>query len=200
MSFIEVENQRQSEFKYSSPYFSDRARADGVYLQPGRVVPCSYCLPLPCAEENLFPEIRAAAVAYFQELDIWWHDAGTRPSNHMRDSQVCCVNFLFPLAQHPDALAELLRPIFPALRRVLPIEASQFVAFERIGLENYLNNAIELPRQRGKGCTSSDAAVLFENERARREIALLNWKYTETYSGKPLHVSQHDRDRVSMYR
>src|SRR5208337_38964 len=75
------------------------------------------------------------------------------------------------------------------------------VAFEWIGLENYLNDSLPgLPRKRGKGCTSSDAAVLFEREGDRREIALLNWKYAGAYDGRPLHVSPAGRDRVPIYR
>lgn len=110
------------------------------------------------------------------------------------------MNFFFPLARHPDALAALLRPVFADLQRVLPFEADQYVAFEWIGLENYLNDAVTLPRKRGKGCTSADAAVLFETTQARREIALLNWKYSETWNGYPLHTSPYGRDRVATYR
>jgi hypothetical protein len=69
-----------------------------------------------------------------------------------------------PERRRPDALAELLRPVFPELRRVLPIEAGLFVAFEWIGLRNYLGESLsgQGQRTRGKYFTSADAAVLFE--------------------------------------
>lgn len=121
--FQQAENHRQSEFKKESAYFSDHARSDGVYLRSmknrNKPIPVSYCVPVIYAEENLFPEIRAAALAYFHEYDIQWHDQtpGHKPSNNLRDSQVSCVNFLFAFASRPEALTDLLRPIFPAISR-----------------------------------------------------------------------------------
>ncbi|MCP9446708.1 MAG: hypothetical protein NNA22_03945, partial [Nitrospira sp.] len=58
--FLEREKLRQADFKASFPYFSNAARADGVYK--GRSRP--FCLPIEYAEENLFPELRQAALAY----------------------------------------------------------------------------------------------------------------------------------------
>lgn len=108
--FLEAERQRQAKFKASSLYFSEAARSDGVY----RGKPRSFCLPLEYARENLFLDIRQTAPAYFAAQDIKWHDGGDgNPSNHLCDSQVCCVNFLFPFADKPHALAAVLRPIFP---------------------------------------------------------------------------------------
>ena len=116
--FLESEKQQQAKFKRSSPYFSDAARADGIYKGKAR----PFCLPLEHAEENLFPGIRESAPAYFSAQWIKWHDGqDSKPSNHHCDSQVCCVNFLFPFASQPAALAELLRPIFPCIRKMLPI-------------------------------------------------------------------------------
>lgn len=59
--FLENEKRRQAKFKANSPYFSEAARADGVYKSKLR----PFCLSLDCAEENLFPEIRQTAPAYF---------------------------------------------------------------------------------------------------------------------------------------
>ena len=89
------------------------------------------------------PQIRKAACAYFAENQIKWHEGqDAMPSNHLCSSQVCCVNFLFPFADRPDALATLLRPIFPDIKQVLPVECDQYVAFEWIGQENYLGEKI----------------------------------------------------------
>ena len=207
MCFKDVETDRQSEFKRTSGYFSPEAQADGVYLRsvrPGRVMPVPYCVPVPHSPENIFFEIREQALAYFASRDIEWHDQtpGRKPSNHLRDSQVCCVNCLFPFATRPDALADLLRPVFPTLQRMLPIDGDdRYLAFEWISTQDYLHDSLPgLPRRRGKGCTSSDSAVLFEVQGGQREAALLDWKYTETCDGKPLHVSPAGRDRVAIYR
>ncbi|MCX7886254.1 MAG: hypothetical protein N3B01_03220, partial [Verrucomicrobiae bacterium] len=97
--FLESEKLHQTKFKASSPYFSNTARADGVYKGKSR----PFCLPLEYAEENLFPEIRQAALAYFASQGIKWHDGQNgKPSNHLCDSQVCCINFLFAFSDKPD--------------------------------------------------------------------------------------------------
>jgi len=64
--FLESEKVQQAKFKASSPYFSNAARADGIYKGKAR----PFCLPIEHAEENLFPEIRQSAPAYFTSQNI----------------------------------------------------------------------------------------------------------------------------------
>ena len=113
--FLESEKCSQTKFKANSLYFSETARADGIYKSKLR----PFCLPLNCAEENLSPEIRKTALSYFADYSIKWHDElksnPGKSSNHLCDSQVCCVNFLFPFIKKPHMLAEVLKPIFPNL-------------------------------------------------------------------------------------
>ena len=195
--FLEVERKRQAEFKANSPYFSDSARRDGIYR--GR--PRPFCLARECAEENLFDEIRTPALTYFAQQEIKWHDGQDgRPSNHLCDSQVCCVNFLFPFADKPHALVELLRPVFPTIRRMLSMEAGLFVSFEWIGQENYLGEKCRTcKRTRGANFTSADAAVTFEREDGLRQIALIEWKYTESYGDTWLKFASSGTDRTKIY-
>ena len=197
--FLEVERRRQASFKQASGYFSDAARPDGVY----RGKPRPFCLPLECADENLFSQIRSPVTRYFTKEEIKWHDGQqARPSNHLCDSHVCCVNFLFPFADKPDALVELLRPVFPKIRRVLPIEdPPQLVAHEWIGLENYLREKVARhgKRTRGANFTSADAAVMFEREDGIRQIALIEWKYTEAYGSTFLRFAKSGTDRAAIY-
>jgi hypothetical protein len=102
--FLKSEKTRQASFRAGSPYFSDAARADGIYKGRAR----SFCLPREHAQENLFPGIRQSAPEYFDAQTIKWHDGQDgKPSNHLCSSQVCCVNFLFPFADRPRALAEV---------------------------------------------------------------------------------------------
>lgn len=197
--FLEAEKRRQAGWKKSSSYLSDVARADGIYKKKPR----PFCLPLECAEENLFAGIRATALDYFRRYGIGWHD-GTegKPSNHLCDSQVSCVNFLFPLANKPRALVELLRPIFPSIRSVVPMEVpDQFVSFEWIGLENYLGERIRPGGKRTRGAyfTSADAAVMFERDDGLRQIPLIEWKYTESYGATSLRVAPSGTDRTRTY-
>jgi hypothetical protein len=196
--FLEAEKLRQAAFKAGSRHFSEAARVSGVY----RSVSYPFCLPPECADENLYREIRQAALAYFARHQIRWHQGqGGSPFNHLCSSQVCCVNFLFPFADKPDALVELLRPVFPTIFRVLPMDSGQLVSFEWIGCKNYLGEKIRGGiRTRGANCTSADAAVMFDREDGLRQIALIEWKYGESYGDNCLAVSRKGTDRTAIYR
>ena len=191
--FLNAEKKRQAAFKSSSEYFSEPARADGVYH--GHAYP--FTLPTTNAGENLYAPIRQSALNYFLQHGVHWHAL-----NHLCSSQVCCVNFLFPFMDQPRALADLLRPKFPALRRMLPIETEdQFVAFEWIGAENYLGERVSRSghRTRGANFTSADAMVMFERQDGKRQIVLIEWKYTESYSSISKKVSVRGTDRSLIY-
>lgn len=180
-------------------YFSTAARLDGVY----KGKPRSFCLPLDNAEENLVPEIRKTALEHFAKHEIKWHDGQNgKPSNHLCDSQVCCVNFLFPFADKPEALAEVLRPIFPELDRMLPVDDEGHVSFEWIGKHNYLGEKISRngKRTRGANYTSADAIVKFARKNGQRQVVLIEWKYTESYPRTSLKFSKSGTDRTGIYR
>lgn len=197
--FLESEKKIQAEFKVNPSYFSEPARAEGVYKHKPR----AFCLPVDLAEQNLVPEIRQSALAHFARHRIKWHDGqGGKPSNHLCDSQVCCVNFLFPFADKPTALAEVLRPIFPEVQNMLPIESGQYVSFEWIGAQNYLGERISRngQRTRGANCTSADAIVMFERKDGKHQVVLIEWKYTESYGGTFLKFSDSGTDRTEIYR
>jgi hypothetical protein len=197
--FLEREKLRQAEFKATSQYFSEAARAEGNYKGKSR----PYCLPRELAEENLIPSIRQSAPGYFAKYSIKWHDGQDgMPSNHLCDSQVCCVNFLFPFASEPRALAELLRPIYPDIREMRPVENGQYVAFEWIGQDNYLCEKISRngKRTRGANFTSADAMVALERVDGKLQVVLIEWKYTESYGGTPLKIAKSGTDRTAIYR
>ncbi len=198
-AFLESEKTAQTTFKTESEYFTDTARHDGVYKKKPR----PFCLPIEHADQNLVPEARQTALDWFQRHEIKWHDGKNgKPSNHLCDSQVCCVNFLFPFAERPEPLAELLRPVFPCLSRMLPIEDGKYVAFEWIGKENYLNEkgGSGGRRTRGANFTSADAAVAFQRSDGRKQIALIEWKYTESYGNFFLKKSKSGTLRTEIYR
>ncbi len=136
---------------------------------------------------NLAPSISAMAEDYFDEKGITWHIH----ASHALSSQICCLNFLMPLAHQPDALAQLIgHALTIAPPTMLPMERNAagkdwYVAFEWVGLDNYLGEvpAGKMPT-RGANATSADAAVRFRHE-GRIEMLLIEWKYTENY-GAPL--------------
>ena len=197
--FLEKEKHRQAELKATSKLFSNQARADGLFIGKPR----PHCLPVEQADENIFEQVRLPAIEYFDELKIQWHQGKNgNPSNHLCDSQVCCVNFLFPFSSKPKALVELLRPVFPDAQEMLPIEKSgQFVSFEWIGLENYLGEKIagNGSRTRGAHFTSADAAVMFKRTDGQKHFVLIEWKYTESYGGTPLRIAKSGTDRTKIY-
>jgi len=196
-TFLPSEKPRQTAFKATHPSFSPAARAEGVYKGTAR----PFCLPLECAAENLYPGIRQPALAYFARNQVKWHDGqGGNPSNHLCDSQVCCVNFLFPFYNQPESLAALLGRRFE-IAEMLPIEDGQFVSFEWIGAENYLQEKITRTgkRSRGANFTSADAAVMFRRPDGKKQIVLIEWKYTESYSSTWLRYAPSGTDRTTIY-
>jgi hypothetical protein len=197
--FLESEKPKQAAFKHQSVYFSEPARADGFYKTKIR----PYCLPVDLSVENLFPEIRKGAVCHFTKHEIKWHDAHRRkPSNHMCDSMVCCVNFLFPFADKPQSLAKVLRRTFPEIRCMLPVEDGKFVSHEWIGAENYLGEKIPKnhKRTRGANFTSTDAIVKFQHSDGKIHVVLIEWKYTESYYHTWLGIARSGTSRVEIYR
>jgi hypothetical protein len=138
---------------------------------------------------NLAPFIREVAPAYFDRPDgaIMWH----RHANHALSSQVCCLNFLMPLATRPDLLARVIGETLAIPEpKMLPIEEGPggeawYVGFEWIGRRDYLSEAGEgRARTRGANTTSADAIVRFEHA-GQVETLLIEWKYTESY-GAPI--------------
>lgn len=197
--FLENEKPVQSLFKADSSYYSSEAKNDGVYKNK----PYPFCLPVNCSEQNLFPEIRETALSFFTDRGIKWHDGHNgKPSNHLCDSQVCCVNFLFPFSKKPEALKSILLHIFPDIETMLPVENGQYVSFEWIGARNYLGEKISSNgnRTRGANFTSSDSIVVFEHKDGKRHVVLIEWKYTESYSGTFLKYSDIGTDRTQIYR
>lgn len=197
--FLESEKVRLSKFKQESGYFSNESLADGFYRTKHR----SYCVPRERSSENLFSGIRNSAINYFTEYEIIWHDViNKKPSNHLCDSMVSCVNFLFSFADKPMALKELFRPLFPTIEKILPMEKDGlFLALEWIGKENYLGErgGKRGRRTRGAHYTSADAAVMFQCKDKKKQIVLIEWKYTESYSPTSLMISRSGIDRTKIY-
>jgi hypothetical protein len=85
---------------------------------------------------------------------------------------------------------------------MLPVEDGKYVSFEWIGAHNYLGEKISRngKRTRGANYTSADAIVIFERTDKKRQIVLIEWKYTESYGRTNLKYAKSGTDRTSIYR
>ena len=197
--FLESEKPKQVQFKHTSAKISEQARAEGLF----KAKPRPFCLPPEYAQENLYPPIRQAVMAFFANHNIAWHQGqGGKPSNHLCSSQVACVNFLFPFAEKPEELANLLKPVFPQIDHMIPVEDGLYVSFEWIGAENYLGERVPKDgrRTRGANFTSADAMVMFEDRDTKRQAILIEWKYTESYASNYLGIAKSGTDRRKIYQ
>ncbi len=195
-----LDRQKEVQIARKGLHLSPHAQQLGLFMGKRR----PFCIHEHHSSENLFVSVREQALDYFRSNGIAWHSdlpGKDKPSNHLCDSQICCLNFLLPLRDDAEAVAELLRPVFPSLRRVLPMEDDGgFIAFEWIGLRNYLNEkTIGGVRKRGEYATSADAAVIFEQADGTRQIVLIEWKYSEVYQAISKRFSRNRTDRALIY-
>ncbi|MET0375724.1 MAG: hypothetical protein ABW128_15895 [Rhizorhabdus sp.] len=138
---------------------------------------------------NVAPAYRERAEALFAaEPVIQWHQF----AGHGLSSQVCCLNFLLPLADQPKLLSRWVGAVLgidpPEMLVAEPNRAGRdwYVAFEWIGDRDYLNEAnAKGSRTRGANATAADAAIKFKAADDKVHLVLIEWKYTESY-GAPL--------------
>jgi len=144
--------------------------------------PFKFCLPPEYAEFNLLPDVRLGAIELFSGLEIPWHDGvDGGPSNHLRDSQVQCANALFRMVHDPERITLAFGHLVN-IGEVLEIEeVGSYLTFEYIGPTDYFNEGRGKARTRGSKCTSVDAAFRYRTSTGQIELALVEWKYTESY-------------------
>ena len=199
MNFLSGEKKLQTSWKLTSKTLPRGARKPGLYRN--RMYP--FCLPLEYAAHNLFHEIRDDALKTFKRHDIVWHSSALPglPTNHLCSSQVFAVNLLFPFIDKPEALADALRPFFPDVERMLPVEDNRYIAFEWIGEINYLNEKPKIGeyRQRGAGNTSIDAMMMYETANGEKVMLLVETKYSESYGTSYKRFRSDGTDRFDNY-
>lgn len=146
--------------------------------------------------------------AHFKATAPYFTEQAREPGIYKQQAYPFCLprefahENLFPFADQPESLAALLRPLYPSLDHMLPLEADSFVTLEWIGERNYLNERLSRNRKRTRGTnfTSADAAVMFKLHDGRRQIVLIEWKYTESYYSTPYHTARSGTDRTAIYR
>lgn len=199
-AFEERARQRASEWKQRTSALPDDARGPAPYIRDGRPVGrYPYCLPASLSSYNLLPEVRAEALKRFAAARIAWQASiDGRPTNHLLSSQVQCVNALMQMSGSPRLVVAGFGEVLP-ISEPLPIEDSRYLTFEYIGAADHLGEAKPASaRERGRFCTSADAAIRYRRPDGGIEVALIEWKYTESYDGRPLTRSR--SDRLDRYR
>jgi len=200
MNFLSGEKKLQTSWKLTSKTLPRGARKHGLYRN--RIYP--FCLPLEYAGHNLFQEIREDAMATFKKHDIVWHGSALPglPTNHLCSSQVFAVNMLFTFIDKPISLADALRPFFPDIHQMLPVEDKRYIAFEWIGDINYLNENPKIGdyRQRGAGNTSIDAMMMYETTEGKKVMLLVETKYSESYGSSYKRFRSDGSDRLENYK
>lgn len=189
-------------WKARNPELPDAAKASSPYVRNSGdpVGNDPFCLPVEYSQHNLLPPVRNGALQLMAELDVPWHDATPHgPSNHLLDSQVQCVNALFPMVADPNRIAAAFGSVLE-IGEVLPIEPGRFLTFEYIGPVDYFNEGNGRPRRRGTRCTSVDAAFRYRTPAGQVELALVEWKYTECYLKPRTRKPDSDATRSSRYQ
>lgn len=129
--------------------------------------------------------VRQTTKDLFEKLEIQFHTF----VGHGRSSQACCLNFLMPFADKPEALSKWVGHVLQITPpTMLEIEdpaagAHRFVAFEYTGpnKKDFLDECNGRTPGRGANATAADAAVAFVDASGRRTLLLIEWKYTEEY-------------------
>jgi hypothetical protein len=155
----------------------------------------AYPFILKDAKLNLWEGIRDDAISYFSENKIsWWESTAACPTGHLLSSQAACVNHLYLLRQRHDMATAVLKNIDEDIISAEKLDDG-YVEFEVIGQKNYLG---ERQHTRGANATSVDAVML--GRKAKKNIlVLIEWKYTENYSGECLYGTEDYGPRPDLY-
>jgi len=148
---------------------------DGVWAGSANLVHTyPHILPESDKQENLYPATRDRALAYLSANDIALH----REFANLRSSQVCCLNFLFPLRTDLEAAVVALRPLLPG---VVQVEEIEFEYTGPCGSTCWLGEPSG--GKRGQNRTSVDAAIRWHDTEGHSRLTLVEWKYTEKRFG-----------------
>ncbi|QIK68015.1 hypothetical protein G7072_18180 [Nocardioides sp. HDW12B] len=187
MNYTARERQRAARWKATSTTLPESARIPAPYVtKSGRSdgTPYPFCLPARHSALSLLPEARDLALTMFAELGIPWHagvdGSGGGPSNHLLSSQVQCVNALAPMVRDPARVIAAFGQHLD-IAEVLEIEPGRHLTFEYIGPTDFFGESPSGDRVRGAHCTSVDAAFCYRTTEGQVELALVEWKYTESY-------------------
>lgn len=145
---------------------------------------------------NLWEGIREDALDYFKENSIPWWSGNAEPTGHLLSSQIACVNHLFPLRQRKDCVDAILNNLGIDFSSSVYVD-SGYLEFEKTGK---IPLGKEKSIQRGANSTSIDALMVSETKSNKKILVLIEWKYTEFYSGNFMRISEKGKDRFDVYK
>lgn len=189
-------------WKAHSEVLPDEARLPGaVSSRGGAPVEVDYALPRAYAAHNLLPEVREAALELFEKHGIAWHqsiDGG--PTNHLRSSQVQCVNALGQMMADPTRIMRAFGRVLDIgsvrdFAEIDPAEAGRHLTFEFVGAGDYFGEGVT----RGTQSTSIDAAFAYTTSDGTDALALVEWKFTESYPSADRNAERKAATRLSRY-
>ncbi len=202
-SYIARHNAAGAAWKATLP---QAARAPGlVKNRAGEDVERDYLLPDEHADLNLLPEVRDDVLRLFTAQKISWHQGKDgHPSTHTRSSQVQCVNALGQMMDGPDRIVAAFGQVLDIaevrdLGEIDPREKGLSLSFEFIGETDYLSEGKRGKRTKGAQCTSVDAAFAYRTSSGADELALVEWKFTESYPSRDSGADKKLKERTKRY-
>lgn len=185
------EQQKRGESLIQEGFFDDDI-GGGVFM--GKARP----FVLQNGLNNLYPDIRNEALAYFRKNNVsWW--GGYYPTGHVLSSQIACLNHLFTIRHQREAVLNLLKTVSDDFVDVLPIaeHLGGYIQFESVGGDvNLLNEGVNT---RGSLCTSVDALVYALHKDRRRFLIPIEWKYVESYGNEDKSAGSKGLTRKNRY-
>lgn len=183
-----IDRERQKAIEIRNKIFRDPG--NGLFFGKER----EFVLSEP--ELNLWEGIRQDAKDYFLKNGVAWWSGNGEPSGHLLSSQIACLNHMYPLRQRKDCTDIILQNISGSISESLFAD-SGLIEFEKTGKEPLGN---ESSNQRGANSTSIDSFMLGKKHNGDNVLILIEWKYTESYTSKPLLISNSGKNRYEVYK
>lgn len=206
-SYVSRSNASAVRWKQESQTLPSAAKLPGVVKsRSGDAVPLDHVLPDQYAAHNLLPEVREPALKLFRDLDIKWHQGvNGGPSPHLRSSQVQCVNALGQMMEDADRIERAFGSVLDIasvrdLGEIDPSEKGRLLTFEFVGLHDYFGEGKGGVLTRGAQTTSVDAAFAYRTAGGVDALALVEWKFTETYRSADRNAAHKEATRLNRYQ
>jgi hypothetical protein len=150
--------------------WKERVGVSACGLHQGQ--PRAYLFPESQWEHNLLPQFRQGVLDHLATHGIERHSF----AHHVMSSQAFALNLAAPFFVHPEALLPVLQALLPPGRVAARIDKVEAEVSDP-------QNRFHEPGQRGANCTSSDLGIWWTDAEDRRNLLLVEVKYTESEFG-----------------